>query len=94
MRAVERSIAAGFAIPRPAMSGAEPWTGSKIPGGLAEARRCCEAETAGQRRGDVERMSPKVFSVTMTSKLAGLDELQGGVVDEHVVEPHLRVLPG
>ena len=30
--AAERSIAAGFAMPRPAMSGAEPWIGSKIPG--------------------------------------------------------------
>ena len=56
-RAAARSSAAsppGSRCPRPAMSGAEPCTGSKMPGpAVAEARRRREAEAAGHRGGEV-----------------------------------------
>ena len=70
--ASERSIAVGFAAPVPAMSGAEPWTGSKIPGfespRLADAARPSPPVTAAATS---ERMSPKVFSITSTSNEPG-----------------------
>ena len=72
MRAVERSIAAGFATPFPAMSGAEPCTGSKMPGPtsprLAEPASPSPPVTAA---ASSERMSPNMFSVTITSKRSG-----------------------
>ena len=55
----------------PAMSGAEPWTGSKSPGPsprLADGSRPREPTTAP---ASSERMSPNRFSVRMTSKLDG-----------------------
>jgi hypothetical protein len=39
-------------------------------------------------------MSPNRFSVTITSKSAGGDELHGGVVDEQVLELDVRELLG
>ena len=91
--AVERSIAAGLAIPRPAMSGAEPCTGSKSPGPesarLAEGASPSPPVTAAARS---ERMSPNMFSVTITSNCSGFRrELHRGVVDQHVLERHVRV---
>src|SRR5204863_3780500 len=50
---VDRSMAVGFATPRPARSGAEPWTGSKIPGPpsdrLADGARPSPPVTAAAR---------------------------------------------
>ncbi len=94
MSAVERSMPAGFAIPRPAMSGAEPWTGSKIPGPpsprLAEGASPSPPVIAAARS---ERMSPNMFSVTMTSNCSGARrELHGGVVDEHVLDLDVRIV--
>ena len=82
--AVERSIAVGLARPVPAMSGAKPCTGSKMPGPpsprLADAADPSPPVTAAATS---ERMSPKVFSVTMTSKLSGwVTMLHGDRVDE------------
>ena len=70
--ATDRSIAAGFAIPWPAICGAEPWTGSKIPGPSSPS----EAEAASPRppvtaAATSERMSPNVFSVTTVSIVSG-----------------------
>ena len=49
--AAERKVASGFAMPVPAMSGAEPCTGSNTPGPLAaEARRGQHPERAGEHR--------------------------------------------
>ena len=49
--AAERKVASGLATPLPAMSGAEPWTGSNTPGpSLAEARRGQHPERAGEHR--------------------------------------------
>ncbi len=73
-------------------------TGSKIPGpevaemladaASAEATWSCSMATS-------ERMSPKVFSITSTSKLSGLgDELHRNRVDEAVTELDVRVVAG
>ena len=62
----------GSRAPLPAMSGAEPCTGSKIPGPrsprLAEEASPSPPVTPAATS---ERMSPKVFSVTSTSKASG-----------------------
>ena len=84
--ATERSIAAGFAIPRPAMSGAEPCTGSNTPGpAVAEARRRREPEPAGQPGGDVrEDVAEHVLGHDRRRTAPGPDEQHRRVVDEHV----------
>src|SRR5438445_2683718 len=72
--AVLRMAAIGFAVPVPAMSGAEPWTGSNIDGPvrsglrLADAAKPMPPDTAPPRS---VRMSPKRLSVTMTSYCSG-----------------------
>ncbi len=64
----------GFAIPCPAMSGAEPCTGSNIDGAvrsglmLADGAMPMEPATAGPRS---DRMSPKRFEPTTTSNQSG-----------------------
>jgi hypothetical protein len=72
--AAERMAPTGFAMPRPAMSGAEPCTGSNIDGW----RRVGSRLALGARpRPPVtvavisERMSPKRLEATITSKLQG-----------------------
>ncbi|MNT94087.1 hypothetical protein D3C72_2357000 [compost metagenome] len=62
-------VAYGLAMPLPAMSGAEPWMGSKIP-----TLPCSPSEADGSRPSEpasIEassvRMSPNMFSVTITS---------------------------
>ena len=62
----------GFAIPLPAMSGAEPCTGSNIDGnsfsGLILALGAMPIEpTSAAVKSD--RISPKRFEATITSKL-------------------------
>ena len=62
----------GSPTPRPAMSGAEPCTGSKIPGPPSERL----ADGASPRPPVIaaarsERMSPNMFSVTSTSNCSG-----------------------
>src|SRR2546430_9720399 len=60
----------GFAMPLPAISGAEPWTGSNMDGysfsgfRFAEGAMPIDPTTAGPRS---ERMSPKRFEPTTTS---------------------------
>ena len=62
----------GFAIPWPAMSGADPWTGSNRPGPpsprLADGSIPIEPVIIA---ASSLRMSPNMFSVTMTSKSLG-----------------------
>ena len=64
----------GLAMPLPAMSGAEPWTGSNIDGisrsglMLAEGARPMLPAIAGPRS---ERMSPKRLLPTTTSNQSG-----------------------
>ena len=94
--AADRNMASGLATPRPAMSGAEPCTGSNMPG---VARRS-PSEALGSIpiepviiAASSERMSPNMFSVTITSKCAGRrDQLHGGVVDEQMLELDVREL--
>jgi len=68
--APDRMAAVGFALAVPAMSGAEPWTGSNIDGAVSVGFRFAEAAnpmppvTAPPRS---VRMSPKRLSVTTTS---------------------------
>ena len=71
--AAERIVPMGLAMPRPAMSGAEPWIGSYRP------RLPAPSEADGHRPsepGSIDassvRMSPNMFSVITTSKSAGL----------------------
>ena len=70
--ATEPNIASGLAVPLPAMSGAEPCTGSYSPGPPSPS------EALGSRpiepaiiAASSERMSPNMFSVRITSKSAG-----------------------
>ena len=62
----------GLAIPRPAMSGAEPWTGSNSPGPFSPrlAEGSIPSEPVSIAASSL-RMSPKRFSVRITSKRAG-----------------------
>ena len=79
---------AGWRSPRPAMSGAEPCTGSNRPGPSppSEALGSMPIEPVSMAASS-ERMSPNMFSVRITSKRRRRgDELHGGVVDEHVLE--------
>ena len=85
---------AGWRSRCPAMSGAEPWTGSKTPGPspprLAEGSIPSEPVSIA---ASSQRMSPNMFSVTITSKRAGVgDELHRRVVDEHVLELDVGVV--
>src|ERR1039458_2486772 len=73
--AADQIWAMGFAMSFPAMSGAEPWTGSKRDGKrrsglmLPEGAMPMVPAQAGPRS---ERMSPKRFEATTTSKRSGL----------------------
>src|SRR6266849_2577368 len=72
--APDQICATGLAMPFPAMSGAEPWTGSNIEGNsrsgfiLAEGASPIDPTTAAPRS---ERMSPKRFDPTTTSNQSG-----------------------
>lgn len=70
--AAERTIARGFALSSPAMSGAEPCTGSKMPGPelLIDADGSMPSDPVSMAPAS-ERMSPKMFPVTITSKNLG-----------------------
>ena len=71
-------VASGFAIFLPAMSGAEPCTGSKMDGAvrsglmLPDAAMPIVPAVAGPRS---EMMSPKRFDATITSKRSGLSTI-------------------
>src|SRR5947207_2671109 len=76
--APDQIVAMGLAILLPAMSGAEPCTGSKMEGAVRsglifpEAAMPMVPAVAGPRS---ERMSPKRFEATMTSKRSGLSTI-------------------
>ena len=66
------SSRAGWRRPLPAMSGAEPWTGSNRPG--PSAPRLAEGSIPSEPvsiAASSERMSPNMFSVRITSKRDG-----------------------
>ena len=94
--ATERKVASGLAASWPAMSGADPCTGSNTPG--PSSPRLAEGSIPSEPviiADSSLRMSPNMFSVTITSKCGGVgDELHRGVVDEQVVEGDFRVFAG
>ena len=92
--ASERSIAVGFAAPVPAMSGAEPCTGSKMPGPasprLADAARPSPPVTAG---GDVgEDVAERVLHHEHVELVGVGDDLHRDAVDEPVAELDVGVV--
>ena len=90
--ATERNIASGLAIPCPAMSGAEPWTGSNSPGvpGSPERRARQHPDRAGDHRRLVaEDVAEHVLGDDHVEVARGGDELHRGVVDEQVLERHV-----
>jgi hypothetical protein len=66
------NVPQGFAIPRPAMSGADPWMGSYKPRrpSPSAAEGSTPSEPASIEASSV-RMSPNRFSVSTTSKSRG-----------------------
>ena len=92
--ATERNVASGLAIPCPAMSGAEPWTGSKTPGPpsprLADGQH---PERAGDHRRLVaEDVAEHVLGDDHVEPRRSGDELHRGVVDQQVVELDVGVV--
>ena len=84
---------AGWPMPVPAMSGAEPCTGSNTPGAVVAERgaRAASRSSRSSIAASSLRMSPNMFSVRITSKCARRrDELHRGVVDEQVLELDVR----
>ena len=86
--ATEPNIASGFATPRPAMSGAEPCTGSYRPGPpCAEAGGREQPDRAGDHRRLVgEDVAEHVLGQQDVEVRRARDQLHGGVVDQHVLE--------
>src|SRR4051794_15269694 len=74
LSAAERIIASGLALPVPAMSGAEPWTGSNRPGPSppSDALGSMPSEPVSIAASSL-RMSPNMFSVRITSKWRGAE---------------------
>ena len=70
--ATDPNIASGFAVPVPAMSGAEPCTGSYRPGppSPTEALGSMPSEPVSMAASSL-RMSPNMFSVRITSNSVG-----------------------
>ena len=92
--ATEPNMASGLALPVPAMSGAEPCTGSNRPGPPApsEALGSIPIEPVSMAASSL-RMSPNMFSVRITSNCAGLrHQLHRRVVHQQVLELDVGVL--
>ena len=65
--ATDSIVAIGLAMPWPAMSGAVPWAGWKSRMSVADVGRGRHAHAADEAGRRSERMSPNMFSVTITS---------------------------
>ena len=91
--APDRIAPSGLAMSRPAISGAEPCTGSNRPvpsPRLADGRRPSDPTTAP---ASSERMSPNMFSVRITSNDAGASATAHRArVDIHVVHADVSVI--
>mmetsp|Transcript_4277 Transcript_4277/g.11954 ORF Transcript_4277/g.11954 Transcript_4277/m.11954 type:complete len:245 (-) Transcript_4277:458-1192(-) len=70
--AADRTVPMGFATPCPAISGAEPWMGSYRPNpdSLSDAEGSRPSDPGSMEASSV-RISPNIFSVTITSKCLG-----------------------
>ena len=89
--ATDPKVASGFATPCPAMSGAEPCTGSYRPGPpRAEACRLpSRPDRARDHRGLVgEDVAEHVLGQDHVEVAGARDQLHRGVVDQHVLELH------
>ncbi len=75
----------GLAMPRPAMSGAEPWTGSNIEGNVAlgvDVGRGRDADRAGHRRAQVgEDVAEQIRADHHVEPVGVLHEVRGQDVD-------------
>ena len=90
-------MASGLAIPCPAMSGAEPWTGSNRPGGVAaEATRWAAgpSEPVMHRRLVAEDVAEHVLGDDHVEVARRGDELHRGESTRSVLELDLRELLG
>ena len=94
IRATEPKVASGLAMPWPAMSGAEPCTGSYRPGPPSpETGRGQQADRAGDHRGLVrEDVAEHVLGQDHVEVGRPRYQLHGRVVDQHVLERDARVV--
>ena len=82
----------GLAMFLPAMSGAEPCTGSKSPGAVAEARGRQEPERADDRAGFVrEDVAEQVLGEDDVEARRRERDLHRARIDVHVIERHVRI---
>ena len=88
-------VPTGLAIPRPAISGAEPWMGSYKPR-LPSPR---EAEGSnpsepGQHRGLIgQDVAKHVLGDEHVKVARPADQMHGGGIHQHMVERHVRQIP-
>ena len=83
----------GLAMPWPAMSGAEPCTGSNRPGPVADRGRGQEPERAGQHRRLVAQdVAEEVLGEQHVDRGGVGHQAHGRVVDVQVLEPHVGIV--
>ena len=87
-------MASGLAIPWPAMSGAEPWTGSKRPGAAVAERGAGQhpERARDHRRLVAEDVAEHVLGDDHVEVARRGDELHRGVSTSSVLELDVRVL--
>ncbi len=86
-------IAVGFAIPCPAMSGAEPWTASNTAPCSPIFAAGCEAEPADQTGAEVgDDVAVEIFQHQHVELLGPHHELHAAVVDDLVVRLDVGII--
>ena len=88
--AAERIVATGLAMPWPAMSGADPWDGWKTAYRSPMSAEGAMPMPPTRPASRSERMSPNMFSVTITSKRSGrVHQVERGGVDIDALGGHV-----